>query len=78
VHNGKDIIQVLLDYGIYTNEDEFWAQVADELGAIISISTNFEPPPSVVALIPAGMARLYGAFRSRWTVRGCMWPSPTR
>jgi len=62
VQNGKDIIQVLLDYGIYTNEDEFWAQVADELGADHFDLDNFEPPASVVALIPAGMARLYGAF----------------
>jgi type IV pilus assembly protein PilB len=62
VQNGKDIIQVLLSYGIYTNEDEFWAQVADELGADHFDLDNFEPPPSVVALIPGGMARLYGAF----------------
>ena len=62
VQNGKDIVQVLLDYSIYTNEDEFWAQVADELGADHFDLTSFEPPPSVVALIPAGMARLYGAF----------------
>ena len=62
VQNGKDIVQVLLSYGIYTNEDEFWAQVADELGADHFDLDNFEPPPSVVALIPGGMARLYGAF----------------
>lgn len=62
VHNGKDIVQVLLDYGIYTNEDEFWAQVADELGAEHFDLSNFEPPPSVIALVPAGMGRLYGAF----------------
>jgi len=62
VQNGKDIVQVLLSYGIYTTEDEFWAQVADELGADHFDLDNFEPPPSVVALIPAGMARLYGAF----------------
>jgi type IV pilus assembly protein PilB len=62
VHNGKDIVQVLLDYGIYTNEDEFWAQVADELGADHFDLNEFEPPPSVIALIPPGMARLYGAF----------------
>jgi len=62
VQNGKDIVQVLLSYGIYTNEDEFWAQVADELGADHFDLDNFEPPPSIVALIPGGMARLYGAF----------------
>lgn len=62
VQNGKDIVQVLLDYGIYANEDDFWAQVADELGAQHFDLDSFEPPPSVVALIPAGMGRLYGAF----------------
>lgn len=62
VQNGKDIVQVLLDYGIYTTEDEFWAQVAEELGADHFDLNNFEPPPSVVALIPPGMGRLYGAF----------------
>ncbi len=62
VHNGKDIIQVLLDYGIYTSEDEFWAQVADELGAEHFDLSAFEPAPSIVALVPAGMGRLYGAF----------------
>ncbi len=62
VQNGKDIVQVLMSYGIYTTEDEFWAQVAEELGADHFDLENYEPPPSVVALIPAGMARLYGAF----------------
>lgn len=62
VHNGKDILQVLLDYGIFTSEDEFWSMVAEELGADHFDLTEFEPPPSVIGLIPAGMARLYGAF----------------
>ena len=62
VHNGKDIVQVLLDYGIYANEDEFWAVVADELGAQHYDLENYEVAPSVVNLVPAGMGRLYGAF----------------
>lgn len=70
VHNGKDILQVLLDYGIYTSEDEFWAAVAEELGADHFDLTEFEPPPSVIGLIPAGMARLYGAFPITLDARG--------
>ncbi len=70
VHNGKDILQVLLDYGIYTSEDEFWAAVAEELGADHFDLNEFEPPPSVVGLIPAGMARLYGAFPITLDARG--------
>src|SRR6218665_586717 len=62
VHNGKEILQVVLDYGIFNGEDEFWAMVAEELGADHFDLTEFEPPPSVIGLIPAGMARLYGAF----------------
>ncbi len=62
LRNGKEILQVLLDYGIYTNEDEFWAHVAEELGAEHLDLAEFEPAPSVVALIPPGMARLYGGF----------------
>jgi type IV pilus assembly protein PilB len=62
VHNGKDILQVLLDYGIFNTEDEFWAVVAEELGADHFDLTSYEPPPSVINIIPSGMARLYGAF----------------
>jgi len=62
VHSGKEILTVLIEYGIYQNEDDFWAAVAEELGAGHFDLTDFEPPPSVIGLIPAGMARLYGAF----------------
>lgn len=62
VHNGKDILGVLVDYGIFASEDEFWAAVAEELSAEHFDLADFEPPPSVIGLIPAGMARLYGAF----------------
>ena len=62
VTDGKDVLQTLIDYGIYTNEDEFWGHVAEELGAEHFDLATYEPAPSVVALIPPGMARLYGCF----------------
>jgi type IV pilus assembly protein PilB len=62
VHNGKDILQVLLDYGIFNAEGEFWAVVAEELGADHFDLSDYEPPPSVINILPSGMARLYGAF----------------
>lgn len=70
VHNGKEILQVILDYGIFAGEDEFWALVAEELGADHFDLAEFEPPPSVIGLIPAGMARLYGAFPVTMDARG--------
>jgi type IV pilus assembly protein PilB len=62
IHNGKEILQTIIDYGIFQSEDEFWAAVAEELGADHFDLATYEPPPSVINLIPSGMARLYGAF----------------
>jgi type IV pilus assembly protein PilB len=62
VNNGKDIVQTLLDFGIYQDQDEFWAVVAEELAADHLDLSTYEPPPSLIGLIPAGMARLYGAI----------------
>ena len=62
VQNGKEILQTVMDYELFPNEDAFWALVAEELGAEHFDLGEFEPAPSVVNLIPAGMARLYGAF----------------
>jgi type IV pilus assembly protein PilB len=62
VQNGKEILQTVMDYQLFPNEDAFWALVAEELGAEHFDLGEFEPAPSVVNLIPAGMARLYGAF----------------
>jgi type IV pilus assembly protein PilB len=70
VQNGKEILQVVLDYGIFADEDQFWAAVAEDLGADHFDLTEFEPPPSVIGLIPAGMARLYGAFPVTLDARG--------
>ncbi|MCA1962993.1 MAG: GspE/PulE family protein [Prosthecobacter sp.] len=70
IHNGKEILQTLLDYGIYQTEDEFWAVVAEELGADHFDLSSYEPPPSVIHLVPSGMARLYGAFPITLDARG--------
>ena len=62
VQNGREILQTVMDYQLFPSEDAFWALVAEELGAEHFDLGEFEPAPSVVNLIPAGMARLYGAF----------------
>lgn len=62
LNNGKEVLTVIMDFGIFNTEDEFWATVAEEIGAEHFDLASFEPPPSVVGLIPQGMARLYGAF----------------
>ena len=62
VHGGKDVLQVLMEFSVFTNEDEFWAMVAEELGAEHFDLSTFDPPKELVAVLPAAMARLYGAF----------------
>ena len=51
--SGKDILSLLTDYGIYSTEDDFWAAVAEELGA-----EHFD----LQAYIPAT-----AALAQRWT-----------
>ena len=70
VINGKEILQTLMDYGIFQQEDEFWSTVAQELAAEHFDLSSYEPPPSVVQILPAGMARLYGAFPITLDARG--------
>ena len=62
VEGGKDIVKTVLDFGIYNSEDEFWAVVAQEIGAEHFDLSAFEPPPELLALLPGAMAKLYGAF----------------
>jgi type IV pilus assembly protein PilB len=59
---GKDVVQALMDYAIFTHSSTFWGMVADEIGADNFDLSEFEPAPSVVALVPANMARLYGCM----------------
>ena len=62
VHGGKDVLAVLLEFGVFTTEDEFWATVAEEIGAQHFDLTEFDPPKELVGIMPSAMARLYGAF----------------
>jgi len=60
--SGKDVVDILVDYGVFRVHDEFWAAVAEEIGAEHYDLAAFDPGPEILQLIPAGMARLSGAF----------------
>ena len=60
--SGKSIIELAVEYGIFRTQDEFWAAVAEEIGAEFYDLSTFEPPADVLLEMPAGMARLCGAF----------------
>jgi type IV pilus assembly protein PilB len=61
-NSGKDIVDIVVEYGIFTKSDEFWALVANEIGAEYYDLSTFEPTQDLLKLIPAGMARLCGAL----------------
>ncbi len=61
-NSGKDLVELLVEFGIFATIDEFWALVASEIGAEYYDLTTFEPTPEILQTVTAGMARLCGAF----------------
>src|SRR2546427_4194199 len=60
-NSGKSILQVLVDFG-FLSEEQFYHHVAESLGTDVVDLKNFEPPPEIQRLVPAGLARLHGAL----------------
>lgn len=61
-NSGKEISEILADYEVIQEKDDVWPIIANELGAGMVDLSNFDPPPELLGLIPAGMARLHGAL----------------
>ena len=60
--SGKDIATVLVNFGVFNDKNDIWPIIAAEIGAQQVDLTGFTPPPEVLAMIPAGTARLHGAL----------------
>lgn len=61
-NSGKELAEIMADYEIIQEKDDVWPIIANELGANMVDLANFDPPPELLSLIPAGMARLHGAL----------------
>lgn len=61
-NSGKEVAEILADYEIIQEKDDVWPIIANELGASMIDLSSYEPPAELIALIPAGMARLHGAL----------------
>jgi type IV pilus assembly protein PilB len=68
--SGKDVLDELVEFGVFRGEDEFWALVAEEIGAQHYDLAAFEPTNEVLQMVPAGMARLCGALPILMTPEG--------
>ena len=61
-HSGKEIAEILADFQVIQGRDDIWPVVASELGTHIVDIRDWTPPEALLALVPAGTARLHGAL----------------
>jgi len=61
-HSGKEIAEILADFQVISHRDDIWPVVASELGTTLVDLRNWSPPEALLALVPAGTARLHGAL----------------
>jgi type IV pilus assembly protein PilB len=59
--NGKPIAQAFVDSG-FVDERGFYQVIADALGTELVDLTDYEVPPEILRLVPAGLARLHQAL----------------
>lgn len=69
-HSGKQIAEILADFQVIQNRDDIWPIIASELGATTVDLRDWTPPEAVLALVPAGTARLHGALPVRFDETG--------
>ncbi len=61
-NSGKTAGEILADFDVIQNRDDVWPVVASELGVQMVDLRDWTPPEAILALIPAGTARLHGAL----------------
>ena len=61
-NSGKDIKDLLIDFGFVQNLDEVYQTVADELGAEYADLKRYEPPRAILDLMPGNLAKMHGAL----------------
>ncbi len=61
-NSGKEASEILADFQVIHHRDDVWPVVASELGAQLVDLRDWTPPEQLLALVPAGLARLHGAL----------------
>ena len=61
-HSGKEIAEILADFEVVQHRDDIWPIVATELGTEVVDIRDWTPADALLALVPAGTARLHGAL----------------
>ena len=61
-NSGKEVWEMLMDFGVIPSPEDFWSVIATEIGATYISLKDFTPAPEVLAMIPAAQARMHGAL----------------
>lgn len=61
-NSGKELPDVLTDFGVIGDQSEFWSTVAHELGTDVISLDNFQPTPDLLHVLPGNLARMHGAM----------------
>ena len=69
-NSGKEVPEILADYEVIQDKDDVWPIIANELGAELFDLSMFNPPSELLAIVPAGMARLHGAMPVNYDSEG--------
>ncbi len=67
---GSDIVETLVNFEIFENEEQIWKYLAEDLQAEYVDLREYLPPAELLSTIPAGLARLYGALPVNFDTRG--------
>ena len=62
IASGKELPEVLADFGIIGSKDDIWQMIASDLGTEFITLDNFQPDPNVQNMMPATLVRLHGAL----------------
>ncbi len=61
-NSGKTVPEILADFEVIQSREDVWPIIASELGAPMVDIRDWTPPEALLALVPAGFARLHGAL----------------
>lgn len=69
-NSGKDMPQILADFEVIGSPKDIWPVIASEMGVELLDISDFKPTDELLEMIPAGMARLHGAFPVNYALDG--------
>ena len=68
--SGKTIAEVLADFEVIQHRDDIWPIIASELHTSMVDLRDWNPSEALLALVPAGTARLHGALPVNFNENG--------